>query len=211
MTRADPFDLERFVTAQAPVFSAVLTELHAGRKRTHWMWFVFPQLGGLGRSSMATFSGIASLHEARAYLGHPLLGPRLDLCTRIVLELEAGSLHEIFGSPDDLKFQSSMTLFEPTSVFYRALDRWCGGALDPQTVKLLEAGGKPGSARGHLTDRPRDCNPPAGRRNRVGPVRWGFPPATQKGRSRMRRSPDHARARSSIHQPPAKIGISDVR
>jgi uncharacterized protein (DUF1810 family) len=146
MTRADPFDLERFVTAQAKVFPAVLAELKAGRKLTHWMWFVFPQLRGLGHSSMATFYGIASLHEARAYLGHPLLGPRLDLCTRIVLELEAGSLHEIFGSPDDLKFQSSMTLFalaaaEPASVFYRALDRRCGGTLDPQTLKLLEAGG----------------------------------------------------------------------
>ena len=95
MTLADPFDLERFVTAQAAVFPAVLAELKAGRKRTHWMWFVFPQLRGLGHSSMATFYGIASLHEARAYLGHPLLEPRLDLCTRIVLELEAGSLHEI--------------------------------------------------------------------------------------------------------------------
>ena len=146
MTRADPFDLERFVTAQAAVFPAVLAELKAGRKRTHWMWFVFPQLRGLGHSSMATFYGVASLHEARAYLGHPLLEPRLDLCTRTVLELEVGSLHEIFGSPDDLKFQSSMTLFalaaaEPTSVFYRALDCWCGGTLDPQTLKLLEVGG----------------------------------------------------------------------
>jgi uncharacterized protein (DUF1810 family) len=146
LTRADPFDLERFVTAQAVVFPAVLAELKAGRKRTHWMWFVFPQLRGLGHSSMATFYGIASLQEARAYLGHPLLEPRLDLCTRIVLELETGSLQEIFGSPDDLKFQSSMTLFalaaaEPTSVFYRALDRWRGGTLDPQTLKLLQAGG----------------------------------------------------------------------
>jgi len=120
MTRADPFDLERFVTAQAAMFPAVLAELKVGRKRTHWMWFVFPQLRGLGHSSMATFYGIASLHEARAYLGHPLLEPRLDLRTRIVLELELGSLHEIFGSADDMKFQSSMTLFavaaaEPTS------------------------------------------------------------------------------------------------
>jgi len=131
LTRADPFDLERFVTAQEVVFPAVLAELKAGRKRTHWMWFGFPQLRGLGHSSMATFYGIASLHEARAYLGHPL---------------EVGSLHEIFGSPDDMKFQSSMTLFavaaaEPASVFYRAFDRWCGGTLDPRTLKLLEAGG----------------------------------------------------------------------
>jgi len=144
LTDADSFDLERFVTAQATVFPAVLTELKAGRKRTHWMWFVFPQLRGLGRSSMATFYGIASLHEARAYLDHSLLGPRLDHCTRIVLELEEGSLHQIFGSPDDMKFQSSMTLFalaaaDPASSFYKTLDRWCGGVLDAQTLKLLDA------------------------------------------------------------------------
>jgi uncharacterized protein (DUF1810 family) len=147
MTAADPFDLERFVTAQAPVFPAVLAELKAGRKRTHWMWFVFPQLRRLGRSSMATFYGVASLHEARAYLGHPLLGPRLELCARTVLEVPTGSLHQVFGSPDDMKFQSSMTLFalaaaDPAGVFYKALDRWCGGTLDPQTLNLLEAGGR---------------------------------------------------------------------
>ena len=147
MTAADPYDLERFVTAQESVFPRVLTELKAGRKRTHWMWFVFPQLRGLGRSSMAMFYGIASLHEARAYLAYPLLGPRLDHCTRTVLEVEAGSLHEIFGSPDDMKFQSSMTLFamaaaDPASLFYKALDRLCGGALDAQTLRLLDAGGR---------------------------------------------------------------------
>ena len=106
-----------------------------------------PQLRGLGRSSMATFYGVASLHEARAYLAHPILGPRLELCTRTVLELETGSLNEIFGSPNDVKFQSSMTLFavaaaDPASAFHQALDRWCRGALDPQTLKLLEAGGR---------------------------------------------------------------------
>jgi len=111
------------------------------------MWFVFPQLLGLGRSSMATFYGIGSLHEARAYLAHPLLGPRLELCTRTVFDLENGSLQQIFGSPDDVKFQSSMTLFalaaaNPASVFYKALDRWCGRALDAQTLRLLEAGGR---------------------------------------------------------------------
>jgi uncharacterized protein (DUF1810 family) len=147
LTAADPFNLERFVTAQAAVFPAVLAELKAGRKRTHWMWFVFPQLRGLGQSSMAAFYGIASLHEARAYLAHPLLGPRLDRCTRIVLNLENGSLHRIFGSPDDMKFQSSMTLFavaaaDPSSPFYKALDRWCGGTLDAQTLRLLEADGR---------------------------------------------------------------------
>jgi uncharacterized protein (DUF1810 family) len=145
LTAADPFDLERFVTAQEAVFAAVLAELKAGRKRSHWMWFVFPQLRGLGHSSMAAFYGIASLHEARAYLGHPLLGRRLDLCTQTVLDLENGSLHQIFGSPDDMKFQSSMTLFalaaaDPVSPFYRVLDRWCGGNLDAQTLRLLEAG-----------------------------------------------------------------------
>jgi uncharacterized protein (DUF1810 family) len=145
LTAADPFDLERFVTAHAPIFHAVLEELEAGRKRTHWMWFVFPQLRGLGCSSMGTFYGIGSLHEARAYLAHPLLGPRLELCTRTVLNLENGSLHQIFGSPDDMKFQSSMTLFalaaaDPASLFYKTLDRWCSLVLDAQTVKLLEAG-----------------------------------------------------------------------
>jgi uncharacterized protein (DUF1810 family) len=88
LTAADPFDLERFVTAQAPIFHAVLEELEAGRKRTHWMWLFFPQLRGFGRSSMATFYGVGSLHETRAYLAHPLLGPRLELYTRTVLNLE---------------------------------------------------------------------------------------------------------------------------
>lgn len=148
LNAADPFDLERFVNAQAPVFPAVLAELQAGRKRTHWMWFVFPQLRGLGRSSMATYYGIASLHEARVYLAHPVLAPRLDLCIRTLLGLENGSLHQIFGSPDDMKLQSSMTLFalaaaDPTSVFYKALDRWCGGTLDAQTLRLLRAGSQP--------------------------------------------------------------------
>jgi uncharacterized protein (DUF1810 family) len=143
----DPFDLGRFVTAQAPVFPAVLAELKAGRKRSHWMWFVFPQLRGLGHSAMASFYGIASLHKARAYLAHPVLGPRLELCIRTLLGLENGSLHQIFGSPDDMKFQSSMTLFalaaaDPASLFYKALDRWCGGALDAQTLRLLEAGSR---------------------------------------------------------------------
>ena len=106
---ADPFDLERFVTVQEPVFERVLGELRAGRKRSHWMWFVFPQLRGLGRSPMANRYGIGSLAEARAHLAHPVLGPRLDLCIRTVLESEAASLHAIFGSPDDMKFRSCAT------------------------------------------------------------------------------------------------------
>ena len=146
MTAADPFDLERFVTAQEPVFETVLAELRAGRKRTHWMWFVFPQLAGLGRSSTARFYGISSIDEARAYLAHPVLGPRLDLCTRIVLASESPSLHAIFGSPDDLKFRSCMTLFslaadDPDNPFRQALDRWCGGQPDEQTLALIDAGG----------------------------------------------------------------------
>ena len=106
------------------------------------MWFVFPQLAGLGRSSTARFYGITSLEEARAYLAHPVLGPRLDQCTRIVLESESPSLYAIFGSPDDLKFRSCMTLFSltadnPDDVFCHALDRWCDGQPDEQTLGLI--------------------------------------------------------------------------
>ena len=142
MGAADPFDLQRFVTAQAPVFASALEELKEGRKRTHWMWFVFPQLRGLGSSSMATFYGIESLEEARAYLAHPLLGPRLVLCTETVLAIKGKSLREIFGSPDNMKFGSSMTLFARASdddgvVFRRALDLYCRGRPDDRTLALL--------------------------------------------------------------------------
>jgi uncharacterized protein (DUF1810 family) len=140
----DRFDLQRFVTAQAPVFDTALQELRAGRKRTHWMWFVFPQLRGLGLSATAQFYGIASRDEARAYFAHPLLGPRLTSCTQAVLGSQAGSLHELFGSPDDMKFRSSMTLFESAvpeagSVFAQALDRWCAGERDHRTLELIAA------------------------------------------------------------------------
>jgi uncharacterized protein (DUF1810 family) len=146
MTSDDRFNLARLVTAQAPVIESVLAELRAGRKRSHWMWFVFPQLSGLGRSSTARFYGIGSIDEARAYLAHPLLGPRLDLCTGIVLASESSSLHAIFGSPDDMKFRSCMTLFslamdDPDNPFRQALDRWCGGRLDEQTLALIDADG----------------------------------------------------------------------
>jgi uncharacterized protein (DUF1810 family) len=142
MTADDCFDLERFVTAQDPVFNTVLAELRAGRKRTHWMWFIFPQLAGLGRSPTARFYGISSMDEARAYLAHSVLGSRLDLCTRIVLASESPSLHAIFGSPDDLKFRSCMTLFsraadDPDNPFRQALDRWCSGEPDEQTLALI--------------------------------------------------------------------------
>jgi uncharacterized protein (DUF1810 family) len=110
------------------------------------MWFVFPQLSGLGRSSTARFYGIGSIDEARAYLAHPVLGPRLDLCARIVLTSESPSLHAIFGSPDDMKFRSCMTLFslaadDPDNPFRQALDRWCDGRPDEQTLALIDAGG----------------------------------------------------------------------
>jgi uncharacterized protein (DUF1810 family) len=145
MSDADPFDLERLVTAQAPIFSAVLDELKVGQKCSHWMWFIFPQLRGLGRSPTAEFYGLSSLDEARAYLAHPVLGSRLILCTETVLAVEGRSLQAIFGSPDDLKFCSSMTLFalavgQGESVFRRALDRYCGSRLDERTVELCEAG-----------------------------------------------------------------------
>jgi uncharacterized protein (DUF1810 family) len=138
----DPFELERFVAAQAPVYDAALVGLEAGRKRTHWMWFVFPQLRGLGFSPMAERYGIGSLEEARAYLAHPVLGPRLQRCTEAVLAAPEPSLLALFGSPDDLKFCSSMTLFaladeRPESVFRRALERRCGGQPDPKTTALL--------------------------------------------------------------------------
>jgi len=140
MTR-DALDLDRFVTAQAPVFEAVLAELRAGRKRSHWMWFIFPQLRGLGHSPTAQFFAIGSLDEARAYHAHPLLGQRLELCTERVLKSRARSLNELFGSPDDLKFRSCMTLFEiavpEVPLFAQALDRWCGGERDDRTLDLL--------------------------------------------------------------------------
>ena len=139
---ADPFDLERFVKAQAPIFEAALAELKAGEKRSHWMWFVFPQLRGLGHSPMAEFYGVGSLAEARAYLAHPVLGRRLKLCTQTVLAVEGRTLNEIFGSPDDMKFRSSMTLFalasaDKANVFRQTLDRYCEGRPDPRTEALL--------------------------------------------------------------------------
>ena len=142
---ADPFNLRRFVLAQAPVFDVALDELKTGRKRSHWMWFVFPQLRGLGVSSLAEFYGVGSLEEARAYLAHPVLGPRLIRCAEAMLAISGKSLHDIFGSPDDMKFPSSMTLFtlasdDPVNVFKQALEAYCGGKLDLRTLTLLGAG-----------------------------------------------------------------------
>lgn len=142
MTADDPYDLARFVTAQGFVYDQALGELKAGRKRTHWMWFIFPQLRALGRSTRAAFYGIGGVDEARAYLAHALLGPRLRACTEAVLNCEAASLNGLFGSPDDLKFRSSMTLFEiaageDSGLFRAALERWCGGTADVQTTALV--------------------------------------------------------------------------
>jgi uncharacterized protein (DUF1810 family) len=135
------FDFDRFVNAQEPVFDTVLLELLSGLKRSHWMWFVFPQLRGLGRSPTARHYGIDTLAEARAYLDHPVVGPRLRQCVEAVLAVSGRSLHEIFGSPDDLKFRSSMTLFALASggepLFFQALHRYCGDVRDPVTLELL--------------------------------------------------------------------------
>jgi uncharacterized protein (DUF1810 family) len=140
---SDPFDLKRFVDAQAPVFRTVVDELRGGRKRGHWMWFVFPQLCGLGSSPMAERYGISSLEEARAYLRHDLLGPRLRECTGLVNQVQGRSVAEIFGSPDDLKLCSSMTLFaratDDNADFVALLDRYYGGRQDPVTVTRLTA------------------------------------------------------------------------
>ncbi len=138
----DPFDLDRFVQAQEPVLDQVRRELAAGAKRSHWMWFVFPQLRGLGHSAMARHYGIAGLDEARAYLAHPLLGPRLVECTLLVNAVEGRSINQILGSPDDLKFHSSMSLFaaaDPAAAAFReALDGHFGGVPDRGTTGLLE-------------------------------------------------------------------------
>jgi uncharacterized protein (DUF1810 family) len=144
----DPFDLQRFLSAQATTFETALGELRAGRKRSHWMWFIFPQLRGLGRSPTAQFYGIASLDEARAYLADPELGQRLDLATRVVLSAKDLSIRQTFGSPDDAKFHSSMALFALASSteanpFREALGRWFGGKTDDASQRLLEHPGCP--------------------------------------------------------------------
>lgn len=151
MSDNDPFNLERFVAAQASTFETALAELRSGRKRSHWMWFIFPQLRGLGSSSMATFYGIASLAEARAFLAHAQLGSRLLACTKTVIDARESSLRVIFGSPDDMKFHSCMTLFalatdKGESPFRDALARFCEGRMDPATVRLLAETGLPNGA-----------------------------------------------------------------
>jgi uncharacterized protein (DUF1810 family) len=134
-------DLQRFVHAQEPRMDDVTSELRAGRKRTHWMWFVFPQLRGLGHSQMAWHFGLQSRDEAVAYLAHPVLGPRLRACVELVLAVDGRSAHDIFGSPDDLKLRSCLTLFRdidgPDGAFARALDKYCDGEPDAATLHLL--------------------------------------------------------------------------
>ncbi|QEL24740.1 DUF1810 domain-containing protein [Bosea sp. F3-2] len=139
---SDPFHLQRFVDAQESTWAAALAEVKAGRKRSHWIWFVFPQMRGLGFSSTSEFYGIGSLEEARAYLAHPVLGPRLVAITEAVLTHEGRSANAIFGSPDDMKLRSSMTLFDAASGDganpYRAvLRRFFGDIPDPRTLELL--------------------------------------------------------------------------
>jgi len=137
----DPYNLQRFVDAQNPIYENVLAELRAGQKRSHWMWFVFPQLKGLGHSHMATHYGIASRQEAEGYLQHPILGLRLRECTELVNLVKERSVHQIFGSPDDMKFRSSMSLFASvtgdTQVFKDALQKYFDGKPDPLTLERL--------------------------------------------------------------------------
>jgi uncharacterized protein (DUF1810 family) len=139
----DPFDLKRFVDAQAPVYGNVVGELRDGCKRSHWMWFVFPQLRGLGGSPTALHYGISSLDEARAYLRHALLGPRLHECARLVTAVQGRSIGQIFGSPDDLKLCSSMTLFaratEDNEDFVAVLEKYYDGRQDELTLRRLPA------------------------------------------------------------------------
>ena len=139
---SDPFNLQSFVDAQATAYREVCEELRAGRKRSHWIWFIFPQMRGLGHSEMAQHYGVSSREEAEAYLAHPVLGARLRECTRLVVEVEGRSVDQIFGYPDNLKFHSSMSLFASAApdepVFREALQKYFGGQLDPNTVALLK-------------------------------------------------------------------------
>lgn len=139
---SDPFDLKRFVQAQEPVYPTVVAELKRGRKQSHWMWFIFPQVAGLGFSAMSQRYAVASRAEAKAYLAHDLLGSRLIECTRLVLAVRGRTINAILGPPDDAKFRSSMTLFAEASdnpVFGEALAKYFAGARDPATLEILAA------------------------------------------------------------------------
>lgn len=141
--REDPFDLSRFKNAQERIYASVLTELRSGQKSSHWMWFIFPQVAGLGRSSTAQHYAIKSIAEAQAYLEDPVLGARLLECAEILEGLAGRSASAIFGYPDDLKLRSSLTLFasvaeDPHSVFVRVLEKYFEGEPDERTLELLE-------------------------------------------------------------------------
>ncbi len=138
---AETFNLERFIDAQAPVYEQVRLELQAGRKQSHWMWFIFPQIADLGQSPISIHFAIASLDEAKAYLAHPVLGARLRECARLALDVEGKSARDIFGSIDEIKFRSSMTLFGRAApdekLFQRCLDKYFAGDPDPATLARL--------------------------------------------------------------------------
>ena len=146
MDASDRYDLRRFVSAQDGVYEDALSKLRAGRKRSHWMWFVFPQVAGLGSSAMARRYAVGSLDEARAYLAHPVLGERLRRCAAAVNRHADRSAHAIFGSPDDVKFRSSMTLFAEAdpgeTAFTAALARFFENLPDPATIERLRARGR---------------------------------------------------------------------
>lgn len=138
---ADPFDLERFVEAQAPVYDHVCRELKAGRKQSHWMWFIFPQIAGLGQSPMSIRFAIGLMDEAKAYLAHAVLGPRIRECAKLALDVEGRTAREIFGPVDEMKFRSSMTLFAKAApkedAFQGCLDKYFAGEADPATLARL--------------------------------------------------------------------------
>jgi uncharacterized protein (DUF1810 family) len=141
MRVADLFDLQRFVDAQPPVYEDVRRELKIGRKQSHWMWFIFPQIAGLGQSPMSIRFAIASLDEARAYVTHPVLGARLRECARLTLDVEGKTARDIFGGIDEVKFRSSMTLFARAAadddIFQRCIDKYFAGSPDPATLARL--------------------------------------------------------------------------
>jgi len=137
----DPFNLQRFVDAQASTYATALSELRAGAKRSHWIWYIFPQIDGLGFSAMSKRYAIASVDEAEAYLAHPVLGTRLSECSEAVLSVQGRSTLQIMGSPDDMKLHSSMTLFakvsDEGSVYHQVLDKYFDGAVDEATMRLI--------------------------------------------------------------------------
>lgn len=139
---SDPYDLKRFIDAQEGVYETTLAELRAGQKRSHWMWFIFPQVDGLGLSETSKFFAIKGIEEARQFLADPVLGSRLMECTRVLLGIEGRSVLQIFGSPDDLKLKSSMTLFASVSsgnsLFQQVLDKYYHGEKDSRTLEILE-------------------------------------------------------------------------